>query len=96
MVAVVPIGTPLVVGPATITTLLLLSNQFPLYIVSLALILNLLITWLIFLLGQRIARFMGMGGLKAISKVFNLILAAIGVSMIINGLDLLGIIEAAS
>ncbi|MBC8476755.1 MAG: MarC family protein, partial [Dehalococcoidia bacterium] len=33
MVAVVPIGTPLTVGPATITTLLLLVNQFPPYIV---------------------------------------------------------------
>ena len=30
MVAVVPIGTPLTVGPATITTLLLLATQFPL------------------------------------------------------------------
>ncbi len=29
MVAVVPIGTPLTVGPATITTLLLLATQFP-------------------------------------------------------------------
>lgn len=28
-VAVVPIGTPLMVGPATITTLLLLGTQFP-------------------------------------------------------------------
>jgi len=30
MVAVVPIGTPLTVGPATITTLLLLATQFQL------------------------------------------------------------------
>jgi len=32
-VAVVPLGTPLIVGPATITTLLLLAAQFPLYMV---------------------------------------------------------------
>ena len=93
MVAVVPIGTPLMVGPATITTLLLLVTQFPLYIVLLSLLLNLFIAWLIFLLGNQIVRFTGQGGLKAVSKVFNLLLAAIGVSMIIRGLELLGILE---
>ncbi|MCJ7769597.1 MAG: MarC family protein, partial [Dehalococcoidales bacterium] len=61
MVAVVPVGTPLMAGPATITTLLLLVTQFPLYIVLLALLLNLLIAWLIFLLGNIIARLLGKG-----------------------------------
>lgn len=93
MVAVVPIGTPLTVGPATITTLLLLATQFPLYMVLISFVLNILITWLIFLSGTRIIRFMGQGGLKALSKVFSLLLAAIAVSMIIRGLNLVGIIN---
>jgi len=37
MVAVVPIGTPLLAGPATITTLLLLVSSYPIYIVLLSL-----------------------------------------------------------
>jgi multiple antibiotic resistance protein len=93
MVAVVPIGTPLTVGPATITTLLLLATQFPLYMVLISFVLNILVTWLIFLAGNRIIRFMGRGGLKALSRVFSLLLAAIAVSMIIRGLDLVGIIN---
>ena len=93
MVAIVPIGTPLTVGPATITTLLLLASQFPLYMVLLSFTLNLLIAWFIFLLSNRIVRFVGQGGLKAIAKVFSLLLAAIAVSMIIRGLDLLGILN---
>ena len=93
MVAVVPIGTPLTVGPATITTLLLLVGQFPLYIVSISFILNLVITWVIFLLSNQIVRFIGQGGLKAVSRVFSLLLAAIAVSMIINGAQLLGMIK---
>ena len=93
MVAVVPIGTPLTVGPATITTLLLLAIQFPLYWVLISFILNMLITWLIFLLSQKIMGFMGQGGLRAVSRVFSLLLAAIGVSMVIRGLDLTGIIK---
>jgi multiple antibiotic resistance protein len=95
MVAVVPIGTPLTVGPATITTLLLLAAQFPLYMVLLSFALNLLITWVIFLQSSYIVRFMGQSGLKAWSRVFSLLLAAIAVSMIIRGLSMVGILGVA-
>lgn len=93
MVAIVPIGTPLTVGPATITTLLLLAGRFPLFVVLISFALNMLVTWIIFLLSQRIAGFMGRGGLTAISRVFSLLLAAIAVSMVIGGLQSLGIIN---
>jgi len=96
MVAVVPIGTPLTVGPATITTLLLLVNQFSIYVVLVSFIVNVFITWLIFMLSSQIARFMGQGGLRAVSRIFSLLLAAIAVSMVIHGLDLLGIIHITS
>ncbi len=95
LVAVVPIGTPLTVGPATITTLLLLATQFPIYMVLISFALNMLITWGIFMLSGYIARFMGLGGLRAVSRIFSLLLAAIAVSMIIHGLDLAGIINIA-
>ena len=93
LVAVVPIGTPLTVGPATIATLLLLAGQYPIYIVLISFIFNMLVTWVIFLLSQKIAGFLGPGGLTAISRVFSLLLAAIAVSMVIAGLDSLGIIS---
>jgi len=96
MVAVVPIGTPLTVGPATITTLLLLANQFPIYMVLITFALNMLIAWGIFMLSSCIVRFTGQGGLQAISRVFSLMLAAIAVSMIIHGLDSAHIINIAS
>jgi multiple antibiotic resistance protein len=89
----VPIGTPLIVGPATITTLLLLATQFPLYMVLITFIVNLIITLLILLVSNQFVRFLGLGGLKAISRVFSLLLAAIAVSMIVQGLDLLGILN---
>jgi multiple antibiotic resistance protein len=96
MVAIVPIGTPLTVGPATITTLLLLAGKYPMYTVLVAFAVNMLITWIIFLLSQRIAGFMGRGGLTAISRVFSMLLAAIAVSMVIGGLQSLGIINIAA
>jgi multiple antibiotic resistance protein len=95
MVAVVPIGTPLTAGPATITTLLLLGTQFPLYMVLLSFALNLLIVWIVFMLSSQVVGFLGQGGLRAISGIFNLLLAAIGVNMIFRGLDLLGILKIA-
>jgi multiple antibiotic resistance protein len=91
MVAVVPIGTPLTVGPATITTLLLLALTFPLYIVLISFALNMVVTWIIFLLAQKIAGFMGQGGLVAVSRVFSLLLAAIAVSMMMRGFEMTGI-----
>ncbi len=96
MLAVVPIGTPLTVGPATITTLILLALQYEIYIVLISFVVNMVITWAIFLLSQRIDALLGAGGIRAVSRVFSLLLAAIAVSMVINGLDLLGIINVIS
>jgi multiple antibiotic resistance protein len=93
MVAVVPIGTPLTVGPATITTLLLLVKQYPLYWVMISFALNLFIVWIVCMLGNWIARFLGQGGIKAVSRVFSLLLAAIAVSMVIKGLEILGVLH---
>jgi multiple antibiotic resistance protein len=88
LTAMVPIGTPLLAGPATITTLLLLANRYPLYIVLISFLVNLLITWIIFLCKNGLVRIFGEGGLKAVSNIFNLLLAAIAVSMILTGLNM--------
>jgi multiple antibiotic resistance protein len=96
MVAVVPIGTPLTVGPATIATLLLLSTQFPLYWVVVSFAINLALVWVIFSSGSFFMKFLGKGGVRAVSKVASLLLAAIAVNMVIKGLNLLGILNLPS
>jgi multiple antibiotic resistance protein len=96
MVGVVPIGTPLTVGPATITTLLLLVKEYPLYWVLISFALNLFIVWIVCMLGNWIASFLGQGGIKAVSRVFSLLLAAIAVSMVIKGLEILGALHLAT
>ncbi len=88
MVAVVPIGIPLTVGPATLTTLLLLSGQYHLWIVVVAFAVNLVAAWLIFLQANLVIGFLGHGGIRAISKVASLLLAAIAVRMVIRGLTI--------
>jgi multiple antibiotic resistance protein len=93
MVAVVPIGTPLTAGPATITTLLLLATQFPIYYVVISFAVNIILVWVIFMSSQYLIRFLGKGGIKAVSKVASLLLAAIAVNMILKGLNLIGVIN---
>jgi multiple antibiotic resistance protein len=94
MVAIVPIGTPLLAGPATITTLLFLTTQFSIWIVLLSFALNMLAAWLIFITGDKILGFLGQGGIKAISKVFALLLAAIAIDLTIKGLNLLNVLHS--
>lgn len=89
MLAVVPLGTPLTVGPATLTTLLLLSDEYPLWLVLVSLAVNLAIAWLTFLQGGLFARILGQGGLRGIAKVMSLFLAAIAVRMVFRGIGLL-------
>jgi multiple antibiotic resistance protein len=96
MVAVVPIGTPLLAGPATITTLLLLTSQTPLEVVLEAFVINVLLAWVICLGSYRILKVMGQGGVRALSRVFSLLLASIAVTMILNGLAMSGITAPAA
>jgi len=85
MIGVVPLGTPLVVGPAVLASLLLLIGQYRIPIVILSFILNLVIQWVLFRQADRIVNFLGRTGVNAISKIVMLLLAAIAVKMIREG-----------
>jgi multiple antibiotic resistance protein len=91
--AAVPVGTPLTVGPATITTLLLLGTQFPIYWVLISFALNVAIVWIIFRESNRIIRILGKGGVMGVSKVFSLLLAAVAVNMVIRGLSMINVLH---
>lgn len=82
----VPLGTPLIVGPAVLTTLLLLNEQYPLYMVIIAFLVNLIIVWLLFMQINRVVGFLGKSGARVISKIVGLFLAAIAIKMIRQGM----------
>jgi len=84
-VGVVPLGTPLVAGPAVLTTLLLLIDQYSIVIVVVSLTINLAITYLLFRQCNRVVGFLGKNGVTAISKIVSLLLAAIAISLIRRG-----------
>jgi multiple antibiotic resistance protein len=82
----VPIGTPLVVGPAVLTTIIILLDSYGPVITVLSFVINLLITWVTFYYATAISDFLGKAGSKAFSKIASLLLAAIAVMMIRKGL----------
>jgi multiple antibiotic resistance protein len=86
MIGVVPLGTPLVVGPAVLAALLLLMGRYHIAIVLSSFVLNLVIQWALFRQATRIVAFLGRTGAAAISKVIMLLLAAIAVKMIREGI----------
>lgn len=82
---VVPIGTPLLAGPATLTTLIILSGNYGYPIVILSLSINLFIAWIMLERAQIVIKIMGLHGIKAFAKVMALLLSAIAVSLIKKG-----------
>lgn len=84
----VPLGVPLIVGPAVLTTILILVPQQGVIPVIAATIVNILVAGLMMWFSQPIIRLLGKSGARAIAKVSDLILAAIAVMMIRRGLEL--------
>jgi multiple antibiotic resistance protein len=82
----VPIGTPLIVGPAVLTMALMLTNQYGVPVALIAVLSNILIVAVVFFLSDKFIRLVGPSGLRAMSKVMSLLLAAIGVMMIRKGI----------
>jgi multiple antibiotic resistance protein len=79
---VVPIGMPLIIGPAVLTTLLLSVGSNGYNATLIALIINILIVWFVFRHSELFIKAIGEAGATAIGKVFSLLLAAIAVEMI--------------
>jgi multiple antibiotic resistance protein len=85
-VGVVPLGIPLIMGPAAITSILVSRQSFGYLPTLVSMGINLLLVFLTFTAGPWIGRFMGPAVSRAIAKVASLFLAAISVAMIRAGI----------
>ncbi|MBE7444429.1 MAG: MarC family protein [Planctomycetia bacterium] len=83
---VVPLGIPLIVGPAVLTSIIITVDTYGYVPTITSLVINLIIVWIVLLKSEFIHRLMGNGGSKAFAKVAALLLAAIAVMMIRRGL----------
>jgi len=81
----VVIGTPLLCGPGTITTVMLLSTDYGLFIPFVAITLALLATWLVLYYAEKIQHILGDVVTDIMGKVLGMLVAAIAVEIIASG-----------
>jgi multiple antibiotic resistance protein len=89
--AVFPLAVPMIAGPGTIATVLLLVNlsrgdRYDLTIVALAYALALFVTWLCMRASTLLLRVIGTTGIHVVSRLLGIILAALAVQFVLNGL----------
>jgi len=89
-VSVFPLAFPLIAGPGSLTTVLLMSTASQpgwFYLANLGIVLAVLaITLVMLLIAPRLMRLLGETGANVISRLFGLILAALAVQFILDGL----------
>jgi multiple antibiotic resistance protein len=84
----VPLGTPLIAGPAVLTTSMLVVSQYGILPTVISLVANILLAGLLMRLSSSLMSFLGEAGSKALSKITSLLLAAIAVMLMRKGLEL--------
>lgn len=92
-IAVFPLSIPLIAGPSAITLAVLISKNFDYTLKSFyfqisPIILSLFLTSLIIFLSKVVGNFFSMTILNIIQRIFGLILGALAIQYVINGLKL--------
>jgi multiple antibiotic resistance protein len=89
-IAVVPLAIPLLTGPATISTVVIYAEKTR-FVWQLGVLVAYgaaiaLITWIVFSASGRIARVLGRTGINVMTRLMGLILAAMAVELLADGL----------
>ena len=83
---IVPIGIPLIMGPAALTSVMIITDQFGYLLTILSLILNLIIVLIVLRNSDLLLKYLGNGGSRAVAKIASLFMTAIAVMMIRVGI----------
>ncbi len=82
----VPIGVPMIVGPAVLTASVLLQNQHGFWLTAISLVVNILIAGIVFRFSPALLKVLGETGTRILSKLSNLLLTIIAVMLIRKGI----------
>lgn len=85
-VAIVPIATPLLVGPGTMTTIIVLSGLHPLPILIASIFIVSLATYLLMRYSELLVRVLGRNGTRALGRFMTIIIAAFAAQLIYSGI----------
>lgn len=86
-IGIVPLGIPLIIGPAALTAIMILIDTFGFLATVISMVLNFLVVYLALRYSSLVIRLIGDGGAKAFAKIASLFLAAIAVMMIRVGIS---------
>lgn len=84
----VPLGVPLLAGPALLTTSVLLTKVHGFPVTVIAVVVNILLAGVLFRFAGSVQRILGKTGEKIVSKIASLLLAAYAVMMVRRGIEL--------
>jgi len=84
-IAIFPLASPLLAGPAVLTITLVLSKSRGPLITLASVVINMAIAWVCFRYASSVERILTRQGTKAFSKVVEILLAAIAIMMIRHG-----------
>ena len=88
-IAITPLGVPMLVGPGSITTVMVLMADAPstLHVVTVLLVILVVLggTYLLLGQGQRILRVFGRTGLNVMTRIMGLLVAVIAVQFVLDG-----------
>ena len=86
-IVTVPIAVPMIAGPATISAVVTMPSIYGVWVSIFAVIIALFINWIVMHNSKRLGTFMKKYNLlNPSSRIFGLIVSAIGVQMILNGI----------
>ena len=88
-VALTPLAMPMLAGPGAISTVMVLSGQArstaQTIVVYAAIVLTLFLSWITLHLAERLVKRMGQTGIRVMTRIMGLLLAAIAVQFVITG-----------
>ena len=90
-ISVFPLAMPLLSGPGTIATILLLTSQVgndmrKLAAIGVAIAIVFIVSFISLYLGSRLMRLLGKGGVNIATRVMGIVLAALAVQYVLNGI----------
>lgn len=87
--SIVPLAFPIIAGAGTMTSIISLRAEFAMINITLAIIINIAIVYIVLRLTKTIERVMGAGGIAILKKVFGIILLAIAIKLFTSNFKML-------
>jgi multiple antibiotic resistance protein len=92
-IGVIPIAIPYIMGPGALTALITLKNIYPLYVIIIAFILNIIINHIMLKYSEKIYKIFKTKGISIAEKIMSIMFASYGIMLIEKGLIYIKLIK---